>query len=372
MFVDRVKIKVRGGKGGAGGLSFLREKFMPKGGPDGGDGGAGGDVILKATVGESSLIDLYYMNHYEGGNGVRGNRQNQNGARGATKVVKVPCGTVVRDAETGELLEDLDHDGQEFVAAQGGRGGRGNRRFMTSTNRVPRQFDLGDEGDERELNLELKIISDVGLVGYPNAGKSTLLTEISDAHPKTAPYPFTTMHPNVGVVEFPDFYRFTVADIPGLIDGAHENVGLGHAFLRHIERAGILIYVLDMAGTDGRKPWDDMEALKRELDLYLDGLSNRVALIVANKMDEDESEENLALLREKTTLPIIPTIAPLQQNTDVLVAELRKLLETQAEAKVAEAKLAEAKALEAKAAEIKAVEATWAEVDRAAENAGEE
>ncbi|NOY79961.1 MAG: GTPase ObgE [Kiritimatiellaeota bacterium] len=326
MFIDRVKIKVRGGNGGSGCVSFRREKYVPRGGPDGGDGGDGGAVVLRASSSEQSLVALYYMPHYEGGNGGHGKGKGRHGARGATRIVAVPVGTRVEDANTGELIADLCEEGREVVVARGGRGGRGNMRFVTSTRRAPRLSDPGGPGEEREIRLELKTLADVGLVGYPNAGKSSLLAAISDAHPKTAAYPFTTLNPVVGVVEFPDFFRFTVADIPGLIDGAHRNVGLGHAFLRHIERARILLYVIDAAGVDDRKPWDDFHALRRELGLYRAELLERPALVLANKMDLPAAAENLERLRGAVDLPLLAGAAIRGEGLDNLVCELRKLL----------------------------------------------
>jgi len=326
MFVDRAKIKVRGGHGGKGCASFRHEKYIPKGGPSGGDGGHGADVVLRAVTGQQSLVDLYFLSHYEAKDGGPGRSKDQYGRRPEDRLVTVPVGTVVKDLETGEVLADLCAEGQEFVAAKGGRGGRGNIHFSTPTNRAPRTFEPGEPGEERELQLELKSIADVGLVGYPNAGKSTLITDVSDAHPKTAPYPFTTLHPVVGVVEFPDYHRITMADIPGLVDGAHRNVGLGHDFLRHIERCQILVYVLDTAGVDQRQPWDDLEALQRELELYQPGLTARARLIVANKMDLPEAAENLAELRRRTALPIHPVSALKREHLDELLQALRQLL----------------------------------------------
>ena len=312
MFVDRAKITVKGGNGGNGCCSFRREKFIPKGGPDGGDGGDGGNVILRASTDEQSLVDLVYNRHYAAANGPHGKGKDLHGRKAPDIILDVPVGTVVTDQETGELLADLDTSGLQFVVAQGGKGGRGNARFATSTNRAPRQCEEGKPGEERRLELELKTIADVGLVGYPNAGKSTLLRAVSQARPKVAPYPFTTLHPVVGVVELPAYGRLTIADIPGLIDGAHANVGLGHAFLKHIERTHVLAYVLDMAGVDGRSPYEDYRHLQSELELYMRGLSKRPAVIVANKMDLPESRENLAALREalgSEMTPIIPVSA---------------------------------------------------------------
>lgn len=326
MFVDRAKIAVRGGNGGRGCVSFRREKYEPKGGPNGGDGGDGGPVVLHATTGEQSLVELHFMPHFEGRNGEPGRGKDQHGRRGAPVVVRVPVGTWVCDADTGEALADLVAEGQEVVVAHGGRGGRGNTRFATSTHRAPRVADPGEPGEERRLQLDLKTIADVGLVGYPNAGKSTLISAITDAHPKVAPYPFTTRYPAVGVIQFPDFSRMTVADIPGLIDGAHRNVGLGHEFLRHIERSRVLVYVLDAAGVDQRQPWDDLAVLQRELELYREGLSKRPALVVANKIDLPEAAENLPELRRRVNLPMLEISAAQGTNCQRLVQELRELL----------------------------------------------
>ena len=299
MFVDKTRINVRAGDGGNGSCSFRREKFIPKGGPDGGDGGAGGNVILESSTSESSLVSLVYKRSYRAKNGTNGAGKGLYGHKGDDIILKVPVGTVVKDIDTGEIIADLDANGAQAIVAKGGRGGKGNIHFATSTNRAPRKFETGREGEERHLELELKMIADAGLVGYPNAGKSTLISTLSDARPKVAPYPFTTLHPVVGVVEYPDYKRLTLADIPGLIDGAHRNVGLGHAFLRHIERTSVLLYVLDMGCVDGRTPWDDLASLEQELELYLAGLSKRPSLIVANKMDLPGAEENLAELRRQ-------------------------------------------------------------------------
>ena len=326
MFVDRAAITVRGGNGGRGCISFRREKYVPKGGPDGGDGGHGGDVVLRASKHQQSLVDFHYMPHFEGANGGHGKGKGQHGRNGPARVIDVPIGTRATDAESGELIADLCADGQEVVVARGGRGGQGNCRFVTSTRRAPRMAGPGDEGTVREIQLELKVLADVGLVGYPNAGKSTLLAAVSDAHPKTAAYPFTTRHPVVGVVEFPDYHRLTVADIPGLIDGAHENVGLGHEFLRHIERARMLLYVLDAAGVDGRKPWDDFAALRRELALYQEELAQRPFLVVANKVDLPAARENVARLRRELDVPVLSISAVRGKNVHRLASRLRDLL----------------------------------------------
>ncbi|MCK5801178.1 MAG: GTPase ObgE [Lentisphaeria bacterium] len=326
MFVDWAKVHLQAGNGGKGCTSFRREKYIPKGGPDGGDGGAGGSVIIRATNGEQSLVTLRFKQHWRARNGTGGQGKDRHGHRGADVIVPVPLGTLLHDHETGELIADLTEEGQECIAVKGGRGGQGNTRFMTSTNRAPTQNTPGTEGETRIVEAELKVIADVGLVGYPNAGKSTLITAISDAHPKTAAYPFTTLFPVVGVIEFEDFSRLTVADIPGLIDGAHDNVGLGHAFLKHIERCRALAFVLDMGGIDGRDPLEDLAHLRKELELYHPGLSGRPAVIVANKTDLPDAEENLVRLRESETLPILSACAELAEGTEEIVAALRELL----------------------------------------------
>ena len=252
---------------------------------------------MESTTSEQNLNSLVYRRRYCAANGPGGQGSDMHGKNADAIIVKVPVGTVIRDAATGEVLADLDTPGAQVVVAKGGRGGRGNARFATSTNRAPRR-EFGFPGEEKMLDLELKLIADAGLVGYPNAGKSTLLTRISGARPKVAAYPFTTLHPVIGVAEYFDYARVNVADIPGLIDGAHANVGLGHEFLRHIERTKVLVYVLDMGGVDGRDPLDDYENLKKELELYKEGLSIRPSLIVANKMDVDGAAENLKRLQE--------------------------------------------------------------------------
>lgn len=308
MFVDKATITVKAGDGGHGCCSFRREKFVPRGGPDGGDGGGGGHVILRATTSQQSLQDLMYNRHYAAPNGPNGKGKDMHGRKAPDVELTVPVGTLVFDRNTQELLVDLAEDNMTFIVAHGGKGGRGNARFLSNFNRAPKNSEPGEPGEEKEIFLELKTIADAGLVGYPNAGKSTLLRAISSARPKVAAYPFTTLHPNVGVVEYPDFTRLTVADIPGLIDGAHANVGLGHAFLKHIERTHLLIFVLDMAGTDGRLPWDDLRHLREELELYMKGLSTRPAIILANKMDVPQSAENLELLRDELSSEVTEII----------------------------------------------------------------
>ena len=325
MFVDKVKINVRGGNGGNGCASFRREKFIPKGGPSGGDGGNGGSVTLIADTGQQSLVDFYYKRHHQGKDGENGRSRDQYGKNGRDVELHVPVGTIIKDIDDNfRILSDLDKPGARFTVAKGGNGGRGNIHFASSTNRVPRECEAGIPGEIKSLELELKAIADIGLVGYPNAGKSTLLGALSAAQPKVGAYPFTTLRPVVGTVEFPDFYRISIADIPGLIDGASENVGLGHDFLRHIERTKILVYVLDMAAFDGRDPYEDYISLKKELDLYLDGLSSRPALIAANKMDLPEAKKYLDKFKEKVyDVQIIPISASNSENLDEILNVLR-------------------------------------------------
>ena len=326
MFVDKTTVYVKGGDGGNGCVSFRREKFVPKGGPDGGDGGAGGSVYFEGSTGEHSLLSLFYQRRYAAADGPCGRGSGCHGRAAEDTVVKVPIGTVATDSATGEIVADIGAPGERVLVAAGGRGGRGNARFLSNRNRVPRHAEPGEPGEERELLLELKTIADAGLVGYPNAGKSTLLGALSSAKPKVGAYPFTTLYPSVGVVEFdyPDFTRYTVADIPGLIDGAHENIGLGHDFLRHIERTRVLVYVLDMAGSDGRDPLEDFRHLREELELYQPGITSRASLIVANKMDGGASDENLARLRADETArryEIVPVTAAIGE-----LGELKNLL----------------------------------------------
>lgn len=328
MFVDRVKVKVRAGSGGHGCTSFRRERFQPRGGPDGGDGGRGGDVCFVVSNDVQSLEALRYLNHYEAQNGRHGMGKKRAGRNGEPVILTVPPGTLVKDAEDDmAVLSDLDEVGMEFVVVKGGKGGRGNIHFSSSTNQAPRQHEEGAPGEERELELELKMVADIGLVGYPNAGKSTLLGAVSKAKPEVASYPFTTLSPHVGMVAFEDFFRMSIADIPGLIEGAHENIGLGHDFLRHIERTKVLVYVLDTPGIDDRKPWDDLASLQQELECYMPEMTQRPAIVVANKMDEPAAAENLEVLKGKTDMEILPASALLQENTGALLIRLRELLE---------------------------------------------
>ena len=330
MFVDRIKVFAQAGTGGRGSVSFRREKFVPKGGPDGGDGGRGGNVILRADRHVDNLTNLFYEPLIKAKNGGHGMGKKMSGRAGADKIVKVPMGTVVWPAKeekhptsTSEQsaipVTDLARDEQEFVLCCGGAGGKGNVHFKSSRNRAPRQYTEGEEGEQGHFLLELRTIADAGLVGYPNAGKSTLLRKISAARPKVAAYPFTTLHPIVGVIEFPGYRRATIADIPGLIEGAHRGVGLGHDFLRHITRCRVLIFVVDVAGSEGRNPVEDLQNLRREIDLYDPTLSSRAWLVVANKMDLPGAKENLKALQERfPKLQILPTSAAKGEGIDDL------------------------------------------------------
>jgi len=321
MFVDQVKVSSQAGSGGRGCVSFRREKFVPKGGPDGGDGGRGGDVILRADRHVDNLANFFYEPIIKAKNGEHGMGKKMAGRTGANKVVKVPIGTIVWQAEEQKRpassseqpaipIVDLISDGQEFVLCRGGAGGKGNVHFKSSRNRAPRQYTEGEEGENGTFLLELRTIADAGLVGYPNAGKSTLLRKISAARPKVAAYPFTTLHPIVGVMELPGYRRATIADIPGLIEGAHRGLGLGHEFLRHITRCRTLVFVIDVAGSEGRNPIEDLQNLRREIDLYDPALSSRPWLVVANKMDLTDAEKNLRAMQERfPRIKIIPASA---------------------------------------------------------------
>jgi GTP-binding protein len=352
MFVDRIKVFVQAGKGGRGCVSFRREKFVPKGGPDGGDGGRGGDVILRADRHVDNLSNLFYEPIIKGKNGSHGKGKKMAGRAGANKIVKIPVGTIVWRAEDEksstsnsdksragvqqrtpdsdqsaihtlqsemDLIVDLVRDGEEFVLCRGGEGGKGNVHFKSSRNRAPRQYTDGEEGEQGYFLLELRTIADAGLVGYPNAGKSTLLRKLSAARPKVAAYPFTTLHPVVGVMELPGYLRATIADIPGLIEGAYRGLGLGHEFLRHITRCPILIFVVDVAGSEGRSPVEDLQNLRKEIDLYDPTLSSRPWLVVANKMDLPNANENLDTLRERfPKISILPISAANGEGIDTV------------------------------------------------------
>ena len=324
MFVDRIKVFAQAGKGGRGCVSFRREKFVPKGGPDGGDGGRGGDVILRADRHADNLANLFYEPLIKAKNGTHGKGKKMAGRAAANKIAKVPVGTIVYlssgdGTDESQPVVDLVRDGQEFVLCRGGGGGKGNVHFKSSRNRAPRQYTDGKLGEQGYFLLELRTTADAGLVGYPNAGKSTLLRKLSAARPKVAAYPFTTLHPVVGVMELPGYRHATIADIPGLIEGAHRGLSLGHEFLRHITRCPILIFVIDVAGSEGRSPVEDLRNLRKEIDLYDPMLSSRQWLIVANKMDLPNANENLETLREKfPKVNIVPISAANGEGIDLL------------------------------------------------------
>ena len=383
MFIDEIKVYARAGHGGKGCVAFHREAYITKGGPSGGNGGRGGDVILQADHDLNNLIAQYYVPRLIAQVGEAGMGKGMDGHAGKDLLVKVPCGTLVwklpsaapaesTEGEEGEverpmlgtqkrevirhsgreraleinleeeeeqpgkppapegreLVADLTEHGQQFILCKGGRGGLGNRNFATARRQTPRFAQPGEPGDEGEYKLELRMIAEVGLVGYPNAGKSTLLKAISHARPKIAPYPFTTLHPQVGIVEFKDYKRLTVCDVPGLIEGAHNNVGLGHAFLRHIERCKVLVLVLDMAGTDARLPWDDYKQLLTELELYDPALIKKPRLVAANKMDEPAAEKNLKEFKRKVRkTPVLMMAAAFDEGIEKFKDAIREAVE---------------------------------------------
>ncbi|HEY1660920.1 MAG TPA: GTPase ObgE [Verrucomicrobiae bacterium] len=388
MFIDEIKIYARAGHGGKGCVAFHREAYVDKGGPSGGNGGRGGSVILQADHDLNNLIAQYYQPRLIAKDGEHGMGKGMDGHAGKDILIKVPCGTLVwkmasqivpgaEDAggeeeeddakpvfksstgkrplirsargqiaqeidlskesvsaqenhpEKGELVADLTQNGQQFILCAGGRGGLGNRNFATAARQSPRFAQPGEPGGEGDYLFELRIMAEVGLVGYPNAGKSTLLTAISKARPKIAPYPFTTLHPQIGILEYEDWHRLTVCDVPGLIEGAHQNVGLGHAFLRHIERCKILILLLDMAGTDNRKPWDDYKQLLRELELYDPTLLEKPRFIVANKIDEAVAEDLLKQFKKKIKkVSVLPISAAFGEGVD----KFKQMIRTEVEA----------------------------------------
>lgn len=391
MFIDEVRVHARAGHGGRGCVSLCREAYRPKGGPDGGNGGRGGSVILEADHDLNNLIAQFYRPRLHAKDGGHGMGKGMDGRAGADLVIKVPCGTLVwrlpappaaapeagpepsveeteqpstrpllrsstagrpvirhasgaqaveldlseepeaasaADAGGRELVADLTEHGQQFILCKGGRGGLGNRNFATAARQTPRFAQPGEPGDEGEFLLELRVLADVGLVGYPNAGKSTLLTAISHARPKIAPYPFTTLTPQIGIVEYPDYRRLVVCDVPGLIEGAHRDVGLGHAFLRHIQRCKVLVILLDMAGTDNRAPWDDYRQLLEELALHDPALVERPRLVVANKMDEPAAEANLRKFKRRVPrTPVLPMAAAFDEGIERFKQAIREAVE---------------------------------------------
>lgn len=328
-FIDRVKIYVQAGTGGNGTVAFRREAHVPKGGPSGGDGGRGGSVIFVATNSLSTLLDLRYYREYKAQNGEKGHAKKMHGADADDLVIRVPVGTCVYDDDTGNIIADLTKDGQRAVIAKGGRGGRGNARFASSRNPAPKICENGEPGEKFNLRVELKLLADVGLVGFPSVGKSTLLSVVSKARPQIADYHFTTIVPNLGVVQVKDGRSFVMADLPGLIEGASQGKGLGHQFLRHIERCRVIVHIIDMSGSEGRDPYEDYVTINKELGEYEYCLLERPQIIVANKMDGDEAEENLKKFKEKLgDQKVFPIIAPIHEGIDAVLYAVADALET--------------------------------------------
>ena len=332
MFVDKAKVYVKGGDGGDGLIAFRREKYVPEGGPGGGDGGNGGDVIFRVDEGLRTLMDFRYQRHFKAKRGEKGRNKSQHGANAESMVVRIPPGTVLLDDDTGEVIADLTRHGQQVVVARGGRGGRGNIRFATPNNPAPELAENGEEGQERYVVMELKVMADIGLVGFPSVGKSTLLSVVSAAQPKIGAYHFTTITPNLGVVDVGDGRSFVMADLPGLIEGAHEGVGLGHEFLRHVERTRVIIHVVDMSGSEGRDPFDDWQKINEEIRLYNPVLAERPQIVAANKMDMPESEDNLEAFREQVkavrpNLEIMPISSLTRHGIQELLYRAAAILE---------------------------------------------
>ncbi|SDN46648.1 GTPase ObgE [Alkalicoccus daliensis] len=330
MFVDKVDIYVKGGDGGNGLVAYRREKYVPNGGPAGGDGGKGADVVFEVDEGLRTLMDFRYQRHFKAKRGENGMPKNQHGKSRAQMIVRVPPGTTVLNKESGEVIADLTEDGQQAIIARGGRGGRGNSRFATPANPAPEIAENGEPGQEKDITLELKVLADVGLVGFPSVGKSTLLSVVSAAKPKIADYHFTTLVPNLGVVETDDQRSFVMADLPGLIEGAHSGVGLGHQFLRHIERTRVIVHVIDMSGIEGRDPYEDYQTINQELEQYNMRLMERPQIIVANKMDLPDAQEHLELFKEQVgnEVEIYPISAVTQSGLQNLLRSIVDKIET--------------------------------------------
>lgn len=326
-FIDQVEVQVRSGRGGDGAMSMRREALVEFGGPDGGDGGRGGDVIFKASEHINSLLSLYYEPRCFAQDGAPGQGQKMYGKRGKDLIVPVPLGTEVYDVETDQLIADITEPGQSVVVAKGGAGGFGNVHFKSSVNQAPTEHTPGGEPEEKRLRLELKTIADAGLLGFPNAGKSSLLSVLSAATPKIASYPFTTLNPVVGTIIYDDWAKIRMADVPGIIEGAAKGVGLGLAFLKHLERSKVLVYVIDMAGTDAREPWTDYKVLKKEIDEYSAELAARPALVVANKMDAEVSKENLVRFVKETGITPIAISCESREGLDAFKAALRDIVQ---------------------------------------------
>ncbi|CAC7715470.1 GTP-binding protein CgtA [Staphylococcus aureus] len=329
MFVDQVKISLKAGDGGNGITAYRREKYVPFGGPAGGDGGKGASVVFEVDEGLRTLLDFRYQRHFKASKGENGQSSNMHGKNAEDLVLKVPPGTIIKNVETDEVLADLVEDGQRAVVAKGGRGGRGNSRFATPRNPAPDFGEKGEPGEELDVSLELKLLADVGLVGFPSVGKSTLLSIVSKAKPKIGAYHFTTIKPNLGVVSTPDQRSFVMADLPGLIEGASDGVGLGHQFLRHVERTKVIVHMIDMSGSEGREPIEDYKVINQELAAYEQRLEDRPQIVVANKMDLPESQDNLNLFKEEIgeDVPVIPVSTITRDNIDQLLYAIADKLE---------------------------------------------
>lgn len=330
MFVDKAKILIKAGNGGNGRVSFRREKYAPNGGPDGGDGGAGGNIIFEVSEEMRTLMDFRYKRKHVAESGEDGMGNNSSGKSGQHLYIKVPAGTIIRDVETGKAIADLKHPGDSFIAARGGRGGQGNQHFATPTRQAPRFAQPGEKGEEREVELELKLLADVGLLGFPNVGKSTFLSIVTSAKPKIANYHFTTLVPNLGVVDLGEGRSFVLADIPGLIEGAHTGVGLGHDFLRHVERTKVLIHIIDVSGIEGRDPLDDFKKINEELSLYSTKLTTKPQLVACNKMDLPGARENFEQVKEALEAQgyeVYQISAATRQGIDPLLNRTFNLLE---------------------------------------------
>lgn len=331
MFIDRVKVDLIAGKGGNGVVAWRREKYIPKGGPCGGNGGKGGSVILEADAQVYSLEGFRNRRILKAQNGAAGGANNRQGRSGEDLIIKVPCGTLVKDGQSGEVLYDLTDDKQQIIICKGGRGGRGNDSFKSPTNRAPNKCTEGSEGQTLQVEFELKLIADIGLVGFPNAGKSTLISALADVKVKIAPYPFTTLHPNIGFIQNEDYSRIFIADIPGIIEGAHRDKGLGFEFLRHIERTKLLIFVLDGSGIDGRNPSDDFKVLRTELKKYNPELLERPYLICLNKIDDEEAPAHIKQFLSnfsKEKSKILEISALKQEGLSQLLEKIKKLIKT--------------------------------------------
>ncbi|PTG41770.1 GTPase ObgE [Staphylococcus cohnii] len=330
MFVDQVKISLKAGDGGNGITAYTREKYVPFGGPAGGDGGNGASIVFEVDEGLRTLLDFRYQTHFKAKRGEGGQSSNMHGKNAEHLVLKVPPGTIIKSVETEEVLADLVENGQRATVARGGRGGRGNSRFASPRNPAPDFSENGEPGEEIEVTLELKLLADVGLVGFPSVGKSTLLSTVSKAKPKIGAYHFTTIKPNLGVVSTKDHRSFVMADLPGLIQGASEGIGLGHQFLRHVERTKVIVHMIDMSGSEGRDPYEDYQIINEELKAYEHRLEDRPQIVVANKMDIPDAEDNLTIFKEQlndTSVRIIPLSTVMHDNIDELLYDIADTLE---------------------------------------------